>query len=273
VEGDQLYGLPLEQFVPERSVLAKALRAEGRREDASDVAKLRKPSVAAWAVNQLVRTQGQAVAELFAAGDALMDAHTAVVSGTGDGQSLREAATRERTAVDTLVGAARGLLSTDGHDLSPAIIDRVADTLHAAALDEEARAQVRDGRLERELRHVGLGAASFAGALPTARAAREPRPEPKPAPGPARKPAPPAKPEEPKPDRTAERRAARIAEAEARRRSERAEHALRRTTEARDRAAAELQAAEDALAQAEAEAREAAEAHRQAAEQLNRLRR
>ncbi len=72
VAGDELYGLPLERFVPERAALVKALRAEGRREDAAQVAKLRKPSVAAWAVNQLVRTQGRAAAELFAAGDALL---------------------------------------------------------------------------------------------------------------------------------------------------------------------------------------------------------
>lgn len=81
----ELYGLPLDRFVPERGGLAKALRGDGRREEAAEVAGLRNPSVAAWAVK------------------------------------------------------------------------RVVETLHAAALGEGAREQVRAGRVERELRHVGIG--------------------------------------------------------------------------------------------------------------------
>jgi hypothetical protein len=48
------------------------------------VAKLRKPSVAAWAVNQLVRTQGRAIGELFDAGDALQRAQSDLLAGRGD---------------------------------------------------------------------------------------------------------------------------------------------------------------------------------------------
>jgi hypothetical protein len=246
VDVDALYGLPLERFVPERDALAKALRAEGRREDAARVAKLRKPTVAAWAVNQLVRTQGRTLSELLDAGAGHVSAHAAVVSGTGDGHALREAAERERTAVEALVETARGLLTSDGHELSPAVIDRVADTLHAAALEEGAREQVRHGRLERERRHVGLGAAGVA------LAATPPAP----------------KASEPKPELTAARKAARAAEAEARRRFERAERALRAAREARDRAAERLKQAQDTLGAAQAEADAAAEAHRQASEQL-----
>lgn len=43
---DDLYALPLDRFVPERGTLAKALRADRRRDEAKDVAALRKPSVA-----------------------------------------------------------------------------------------------------------------------------------------------------------------------------------------------------------------------------------
>src|SRR3954447_8139768 len=52
---DRLYGLPLEEFVAERDALAKRLRADKRREEADAVKSLRKPSVAAWAVNQVLR--------------------------------------------------------------------------------------------------------------------------------------------------------------------------------------------------------------------------
>src|SRR3954452_17985688 len=59
-DADNLYGLPLEQFVPERDALAKRLRAEKRRADADEIKALRKPSVAAWADNQAVRSQPKA---------------------------------------------------------------------------------------------------------------------------------------------------------------------------------------------------------------------
>jgi hypothetical protein len=157
VSADDLYGLALDRFVAERGALVKSLRKAGRREEAVEVAQLRKPSTAAWAVNQLVRTQRAAIQELFDAGDALRNAQSDLLAGRGDGRTLRAAGDRERAAVDGLVEIARGLLGSAGDELSATAIERVADTLHAAALDEGAREQVRAGCLERELRHIGLG--------------------------------------------------------------------------------------------------------------------
>jgi hypothetical protein len=156
VDADELYGLSLDRFVSERGALAKALRADGHRAEADQVSHLRKPSVAAWAVNQLVRGQRAAFAEMLDAGDALRRAQADVLAGHGERGALRVAGERERAAVATLTKAARGLLSGDGHELGDAIISRVGDTLHAAAVDVTARAQVRDGRLVRELQHVGF---------------------------------------------------------------------------------------------------------------------
>jgi hypothetical protein len=157
IDSDDLYGLPLDRFVAERGALARTLRAGGRRDEAAGVAGLRKPSIAAWAVNQLVRTQRGFVEALFEAGHELRDAQAELLAGRGAGRELRAAGERERVAVDRLVDAARGLLTAQGEDLSPTVLDRVADTLHAAALDPAAREQTRSGRLERELRHAGLG--------------------------------------------------------------------------------------------------------------------
>lgn len=266
MEPDDLYGLPLDRFIPERTALAKSLRGEKRRDEAAAVAALRKPSVAAWAVNQLVRSQVGAVAELYEAGDALRDAQAALLSGSGDGRALRSANERERAAVDALVEAARGLLDSDGHELSGAVIERVSDTLHAAALDESAREQVRAGRLERELRHVGLGLGESVFAAPPARAA----------PAKAAKPAKPAKDREREArvarvareqaeaakqaerERAAARKAARTAEVGARRRVERTAAALRAAEQRRARAAEALEAADEALDVARAQADEAA---------------
>ena len=256
-----LYGLPLDRFVPERTALARELRGAGRREEAAEVGALRKPSVAAWAVNQLVRTQRKAVDELFEAGDALRAAHDQVLAGRGDADSLRGAVARERAAVDGLSQAARGLLTTQGHELSQTIIDRVSDTLHAAALDEDARAQVSDGRLERELRHVGLGmTAAVPGAPPAhTRTPKNPAAKPKKADAADR-----AVAEERAKERAQARSEARAAEREARRRVERATRAAGTALERRNKAAEALEDAEETLVEAERERSEAEEQLREA---------
>lgn len=269
MDADDLYGLPLDQFVSERGVLAKALRAGGRREDAAAVAALRRPSVVGWAVNQLVRTQHAALQELFEAGDEVRAAQAALLAGSGDGRALRSAGERERAAVDALVDAARGLLTSQGEDLSTTTVERVSDTMHAAALDESAREQVRDGRLERELRHVGLGigdsaVAAFAPAPKKARARKQVR-----APGKAkgresegdeqaeragdrrrREAQERAAAQDAQRERAAARTAARAAEAKAQRRAQAAARALDSAETHRDEAAAALAEAQDARSRA-----------------------
>jgi hypothetical protein len=276
MEPDDLYGLPLDRFIPERTALARALRADKRRDEATAVAARRKPSVAAWAVNQLVRSQGSSVGELYAAGDALREAQANLLAGSGDGRALRAANERERAAVDELVEAARGLLNSDGHELTPAVVERVSDTLHAAALDEGAREQVRGGTLERELRHVGLGLGESPFAPAAAPATKRPPKEAKAPPKEAKAPPkstskPKATPRQAERERAAARKAARSAQTAARRRQERGEAALRAAQGRRDRAAQALADADAALTAAESEAREAAEQHERARAALDQL--
>jgi hypothetical protein len=182
---DRLYGLALEEFIPAREALSKELRDSGRRGEASAVKALKKPTVAAWAVNQAVRSQPRAARELWDAGDALAAAQEAVLSGKGSGADLREAAERERLAVDPLVDAAQGLLTSSGGDLSDTTIDRVRSTLQAAAIDADARDEVAAGRATRERAPRGLfgddaGAAAAAPSSPsgTAKRGRSAAPEP-----------------------------------------------------------------------------------------------
>ena len=275
MDSDQLYGLPLDQFVAERGALVKALRADGQREQAAEVAARRKPSVAAWAVNQLVRSQRHAVDELFAAGDALRVVQAEVMAGRQDAQSLREAAGEERAAVDALIASARGLLTSEGDELSPAVIDRVADTLHAAALDDDARAQLDDGRLERELRHVGLGGGGLAvAATPAKRAGRK---KPSPVRSSATKSGADASKQRAADVKRAEReradarRAARSAEADARREADRAARALKIAQERRERAVQALADADQELDEATSTAEAAVEGHRRARHELDSL--
>jgi len=85
MDAHDLYGLPLDRFLTERGALAKALREDGRREQPAEVAGLRKAPVAAWAVNQLVRTQSRAAAPRFEAGDPLQHARSELLAGDPDG--------------------------------------------------------------------------------------------------------------------------------------------------------------------------------------------
>jgi hypothetical protein len=84
----ELYGLSLDEFIPARAALVKSLRTDGQRDEAGRVSKLRKPFVAAWAVNQLVRTQPREITSLFEAGDALQAAQSELLGKRGDAKSL-----------------------------------------------------------------------------------------------------------------------------------------------------------------------------------------
>lgn len=272
---DDLYGLPRDRFVPQRNALAKALRADGERDRAQEVAALRKPSLAAWAVNQLIRTRGREVEALFDAGDALRQAQSNLLEGRGDGDALREAVGGERDAVDELSELARGLLTSDGQELTQSTLDRVSETLHAAALDEDARAQVKDGRLERELRHVGIGGLG-AGAMtpaPPSRATKAAEPSSKRA---RQRPTQTERAErervqQEEREREERLKAARLAEKDARRQAERAERELRNARQRRDRAAAALRESEDALSTAGERAEAAALEHQRAQQAVDAL--
>ena len=160
--GDELFGLPPEEFVAARDELARRLRREGDAEAAKRVKALRRPPLSAWAVNQLARGQGPGLEGLLAAGERLRAAHQAALAGKGAAE-LRAAAKAEREAVAGLVRDAMALLGEAGHATTDATRDRVAATLHAAAASPEADELVRHGRLTADLDPSGYGAAAYDG--------------------------------------------------------------------------------------------------------------
>jgi hypothetical protein len=141
-EADDLYGLPLGEFTAARDALAKRLRGEKRREDADFVKALKRPSVAAGAINLAVREHG--ADDLLAAGEELRSAHGALLDGSGDAAAVRAATTRERDAVRDFARLALG------EGASGATEEKVRATLHAASVDDEVRELLEAGRLERE---------------------------------------------------------------------------------------------------------------------------
>jgi hypothetical protein len=151
---DELYELPPAEFTRARDERAKALRKEGHRAEADAVKTLRKPTLAAWALNQLARRRPKEVERLLAAGNELKAAQEELLAG-GDRKAFQSAARQERDQVAKLAGEAAELVSASGERAGPALTDKIAETLHAAALDEETAAELRAGRLVREREAIG----------------------------------------------------------------------------------------------------------------------
>lgn len=258
---DALYGLPLDEFTPARDALAKELRQDGRREEATWVKGLKRPSAAAWLVNQLARTQPRDARRLLAADEALRKANERVLSGKGSAGELGKAGEEHSAAIRDLLAKAPGLLDRQGRSPSGATLEKAEQTLRSIALDDDVRRQFELGRLTSEQQATGFG--EFAGPLAPPRRAATPRPvrrrtadrgpltaEPEPEAGPSRA-----------EQRAAAREALKAARAELRERKRavtEAERELRDATRAAERAQKAAEQAEGALARARAAEDEAA---------------
>jgi hypothetical protein len=87
------------------------------------------------------------------------------------GDTLRDATREERAAVEDLASQATALLRQAGHPVTEKTAGEIRDTLHAAALEEEAREELCSGRLVAPRTAVGVfGGAASAGTPPAARA-------------------------------------------------------------------------------------------------------
>jgi hypothetical protein len=168
---EELYGLPPGEFTRARDERAKALRGDGDREAADAVKSLRKPTVAAWALNQLARRRRKDVETLLAAGEDLRAAQEELLAG-GERSAFQEAAATERELVAKL-SADGATLASEAGERGGGLQEKLAATLHAAALDEDVAEELRGGRLVREREAIG-GFGGFGAELPAAAPSREP---------------------------------------------------------------------------------------------------
>jgi hypothetical protein len=162
---DDLYSLPLDQFIGARDRLAGRLSVEGKADEAAAVAKLRKPSVGAWALNRASRRHPEKVEQLLASHELIRSARSP--------EALREASRTRQRAVSDLEGQAVAELAEAGRPASGPMRDRIANTLLAVATDPDAEQDLAAGRLVRELEPSGEGWGAIAG--------WDPSPSPKPA--------------------------------------------------------------------------------------------
>jgi hypothetical protein len=142
--------LPRDEFLRARDAMSKELKAAGDGDAAEEIKKLRKPTVAAWALNRLARTRSADLDRLIEAGEDLSKLQRKAVSGVSR-EDLRSASTARRRSIDALVAAAEEELREVGQPVTRQTLDRVAQTLEAIAVDESARELVRRGVLEKEL--------------------------------------------------------------------------------------------------------------------------
>ncbi len=233
---DELYAQLPADFIGARTDAV----AEAKRTDkglARRLGELGKPTLAAWAVNLLVRESGEQVSELVELGDLLRRAQDDL-----DPEQLRALDKQRRQVVRALAREAARHARRAGHPVSDAVVVQVEETLKAAVADPAAAEVVLAGRLTGALTYNGIGAPSETRTT-TGRPPRRPA-----APAPAEPPPPPV-------DLDAARaaKADRAARREAEERLREARTVLRTARAAVDDAAAEAE-------QATAAAKEAARA-------------
>lgn len=207
---DRLYQVPPGDFTRERNALAKEVGGE----DGKRIRALPRPSVSAWAVNQLYWHDRETYEELVAASERLRSAHRSVLGGRR--ADLVGADAAHRDAVKAALTSTLRLVRSAGQNISGSTHNEIAQTLETLSAEDAA------GHLAKPLHPEGFEALQ---GMPV-RGRIE-----KPAPSDVR---------EPRPRRVEEKREedGRASQAEREREQKAAKHAMRtaRGRERRDRA-------------------------------------
>lgn len=167
---DELYAANPEEFVATRTALSATARSAGDRESASAIAVLRKPTVAAWAINALVHERPLDLEPFRVFAPRLRHAQS-----TLDAPVMRQLRGERDTVLSCVVTSVEFVAQRHGRPLTPAVIDEVRMTLVAALADEAAEAAAFSGHLVRPLSYAGFGEVDLddavaAEALPASRA-------------------------------------------------------------------------------------------------------
>ncbi|MFF3917526.1 hypothetical protein ACFYZB_29315 [Streptomyces sp. NPDC001852] len=143
---DELYGLRPEEFVAARDRRALEARKAGDQALAREIGALRRPSLAAWVGNLLVRRRPEEVQPLLDLGEELRRAHREL-----DGPQLRKLVRRQREVVGALGRQARRLAAEAGRPVGEGVQREVEETLHAVLAEPEAAREWAAGRLVKPL--------------------------------------------------------------------------------------------------------------------------
>jgi hypothetical protein len=143
---EPLYAVAPADFVRERTALAKALKAAGKREEAARIEKLPRPAPSVWAVNQLARRQPALIARLVEL-TAKLQGHGAPTRRA----DYAETVAAHREVLKALRAQANDILQAAKMRPTPEILGRVVHDLRAGVGTDESRALIENGRLVRDL--------------------------------------------------------------------------------------------------------------------------
>jgi len=168
-EIDALFRLPLAEFTGARNTLAARLKKDGQQNDAERVKLLAKPSVSAWAVNQLYWNHREEFEQLIAAGKRFRPAQKAA--------DMRNSLDARREVLAELSELATELLSAAGHSPTLDTLRRVTTTLEAMSAYALLPDGPTPGRLSNDLDPPSFESlASLMSGVRTAARAKDPAP-------------------------------------------------------------------------------------------------
>src|SRR2546425_1661288 len=131
----QLLAGSLDEFTNARNAKAKELKAAAQKELADEVAGLKKPPVAVWAVNQLARRYASVLGRLRRSGEGVVQAQSGAVSGRKNAApELRSASEALQRELEATVGEAGEVLRAGDHAADEATLRRVQEMLRLAAV-------------------------------------------------------------------------------------------------------------------------------------------
>jgi hypothetical protein len=166
---DALFRLPLPEFISARKTLAARLKQEGHGDQANRVKALVKPSISAWAVNQLYWKHREAFDRLIATGQDFRRAQLSRLAGKV--ADMREALDARREELSELSTLATALLGDAGHNPTPDMVRRITTTLEAMSAYASLPDDLAPGRLTQDVDPPGFDslASSFSGVTMPAR--------------------------------------------------------------------------------------------------------
>ena len=165
----ELYGLPPEDFLAARRDLAAQAKADKETGLAKAIESIRKPTAAAWAINQLVRARPADIDRLVELAAGLHDAQEKM-----DGAAMKSLGRERSTLIDDLVRATAEVVRDAGGSLSMPVANQVRETFVAALATTAAAEAVGSGQLTRALSYAGFGDVDLSEATAAPAPARRP---------------------------------------------------------------------------------------------------
>ena len=137
-----LYEATREEFIPTRDDLVKQARSAGDRELAGRIAAARKPTVAAWLLNQVGREYPDDLTALAELSEALRGAHQQLAA-----DRLRALSQQRNELLRVLEDRALRVSRRAGMAVTDQVAEQVREAFTAAVLDPGVLASLRTGRL------------------------------------------------------------------------------------------------------------------------------